>query len=115
MSTAVIVGAGPGLGRAIAHRFGAEGFDIALIGRTGKTVDKVAAGLADAGRTRLQQASQAQHDVEDILFARLDQRQREQLRQLLLIVRDDLTDGRQDCATPASLDKQHRRAGLDNP
>ena len=49
MSTAVIVGAGPGLGRAIARRFGAEGFDIALIGRTGKTVDKVAAGLAEAG------------------------------------------------------------------
>lgn len=49
MSTAVIVGAGPGLGRAIARRFGAGGFDIALIGRTGGTVDKVAADLADAG------------------------------------------------------------------
>jgi NAD(P)-dependent dehydrogenase (short-subunit alcohol dehydrogenase family) len=49
MSTAVIVGGGPGLGRAIARRFGAEGFDIALIGRTGKTVEEVAAGLADAG------------------------------------------------------------------
>jgi DNA-binding MarR family transcriptional regulator len=65
--------------------------------------------LTDAGRTRLQQASQSQRDVEDLLFARLDERQREQLRQLLLIVRDDLTDGHEQCATPASLDEQDRR------
>jgi DNA-binding MarR family transcriptional regulator len=66
--------------------------------------------LTDAGRTRLHQASQAQRDVEDLLFARLDERQREQLRQLLAIIRDDLTDGQQHCATPASLDEQARHA-----
>lgn len=59
--------------------------------------------LTDAGQTRLQQASQSQRDVEDTLFATLDERQREQLRQLLLIVRDDLTDGHDQCATPGSL------------
>jgi NAD(P)-dependent dehydrogenase (short-subunit alcohol dehydrogenase family) len=49
MGTAVIVGAGPGLGRAIARRFGAEGFDVALIGRTAATLDTLAADLTGAG------------------------------------------------------------------
>ncbi|MFD2421892.1 SDR family NAD(P)-dependent oxidoreductase [Amycolatopsis pigmentata] len=49
MSTAVIVGAGHGLGRAIAHRFGVEGFDIALIGRNASTLDTLVEGLSGAG------------------------------------------------------------------
>ena len=66
--------------------------------------------LTDAGRTRLHQAAQAQRDVENMLFAKLDAQQRQQLRQLLALVRDHLTGGRDQCATPASLDEQHRRA-----
>ncbi|MFG3207786.1 SDR family NAD(P)-dependent oxidoreductase [Streptomyces sp. NPDC048192] len=49
MSTAVIVGAGPGLGKAIARRFGAEGFDIALVGRTRQTLEKLENELTDEG------------------------------------------------------------------
>jgi NAD(P)-dependent dehydrogenase (short-subunit alcohol dehydrogenase family) len=37
------------LGRAIARRFGAEGFDIGLVGRTGKTIEEVAADLVGVG------------------------------------------------------------------
>ena len=33
MPTIAIIGAGPGLGAAVARRFGAEGFAIALISR----------------------------------------------------------------------------------
>jgi DNA-binding MarR family transcriptional regulator len=71
--------------------------------------------LTDAGRTRLHQAAQAQRDVEEMLFARLDEQQREQLRQLLAIVRDDLTNGHDHCATPASLDEQHCHTTPDKP
>jgi NAD(P)-dependent dehydrogenase (short-subunit alcohol dehydrogenase family) len=31
MTTIAIIGAGPGLGAAVARRFGAEGFDVALV------------------------------------------------------------------------------------
>lgn len=47
MSTAVIVGVGPGLGMSIAHRFGREGFTPALISRTRH--DEYVRQLADAG------------------------------------------------------------------
>jgi len=49
MSTAVIIGAGRGLGRAVAHRFGAEGFEVALIGRNAGTLDWLVGELAEAG------------------------------------------------------------------
>lgn len=49
MSTAVIVGAGPGLGKAIARRFGTEGFDIALIGRTRQTLERLESELSQEG------------------------------------------------------------------
>ncbi|MBT2412780.1 SDR family NAD(P)-dependent oxidoreductase [Streptomyces sp. ISL-12] len=49
MSTAVVVGAGPGLGKAIARSFGAEGFDVALIGRTPGTLEKLERDLAGEG------------------------------------------------------------------
>ena len=49
MPTIAIVGAGPGLGAAVARRFGAEGFSIALISRDQAKLDEVAARLRDAG------------------------------------------------------------------
>jgi len=41
-----IVGAGPGLGLAVARRFGREGADVALIARTPAKLDRLAAELA---------------------------------------------------------------------
>jgi NADP-dependent 3-hydroxy acid dehydrogenase YdfG len=49
MSTIAIVGAGPGLGAAVARRFGAEGFSIALISRDQAKLDALAAQLQDGG------------------------------------------------------------------
>ena len=71
--------------------------------------------LTGAGQTRLQEASQSQRDAEDLLFATLDEQQRQQLRQLLILIRDDLTDGHKHCATPASLDERDRRATPHKP
>ncbi|WP_226354299.1 SDR family NAD(P)-dependent oxidoreductase [Pseudonocardia sp. ICBG601] len=51
MAVAVVVGAGPGLGLSIARRFGAAGYDIALIGRTRSTLDAGAEELARTGVT----------------------------------------------------------------
>ena len=62
--------------------------------------------LTDAGRVRLREASRAQHDVEDVLFAKLTADQRRQLGQLLTLVRDELTHGDEHCATPASLEER---------
>lgn len=39
MTTIAIVGAGPGLGAAVARRFGAEGFAVGLISRNQERVD----------------------------------------------------------------------------
>jgi len=44
-----IVGAGPGLGLSIARRFGAEGYQVALITRNRETLDGFAAQLAAEG------------------------------------------------------------------
>ncbi|GAB6902556.1 SDR family NAD(P)-dependent oxidoreductase [Kineosporia succinea] len=49
MTTLAIVGAGPGVGAAVARRFGAEGFDVALISRTSARLDALAAELAAEG------------------------------------------------------------------
>jgi len=46
-----IIGAGPGLGAAVARRFGREGFSIALIARNQSKLDDMAADLTDAGLT----------------------------------------------------------------
>jgi short-subunit dehydrogenase len=46
---AVVVGAGPGLGRAVAERFGREGYRVALLARRGDRLRRVAAGLGRAG------------------------------------------------------------------
>ncbi|EFK98318.1 MULTISPECIES: SDR family NAD(P)-dependent oxidoreductase [Streptomyces] len=47
--TTVIVGAGPGLGRSLARRFGAEGHTVALVGRTRATLDTLVAELGAEG------------------------------------------------------------------
>jgi NADP-dependent 3-hydroxy acid dehydrogenase YdfG len=46
-----IIGAGPGLGAAVARRFGREGFSIALISRTQSKLDAMAAELKSSGVT----------------------------------------------------------------
>ncbi|MFJ8021495.1 SDR family NAD(P)-dependent oxidoreductase [Streptomyces sp. NPDC096311] len=49
MTTIAIIGAGPGLGAAVARRFGREGYDVALIARDQERLDALAAELADEG------------------------------------------------------------------
>lgn len=49
MPTIAIVGAGPGLGAAVARRFGAEGFSVALVSRDQSKLDALAAQLRDGG------------------------------------------------------------------
>jgi NADP-dependent 3-hydroxy acid dehydrogenase YdfG len=51
MATLAIVGAGPGLGAAVARRFGREGFAIALVSRDQTKLDAMAAELTDGGVT----------------------------------------------------------------
>lgn len=51
MPTIAIVGAGPGLGRSIAKRFGSGGFAVGLISRTQSNVDALADELTEAGIT----------------------------------------------------------------
>ncbi len=51
MPTIAIVGAGPGLGLAIARTFGREGFSVALIARTQDKLDRLAADLGAEGIT----------------------------------------------------------------
>ncbi|MEV6133735.1 SDR family NAD(P)-dependent oxidoreductase [Streptomyces violaceusniger] len=49
MTTLAIIGAGPGLGAAVARRFGREGYDTALISRDQDRLDALAAGLTGEG------------------------------------------------------------------
>lgn len=49
MPTIAVVGAGPGLGAAVARRFGAEGFSVALISRDQAKLDALATRLQDGG------------------------------------------------------------------
>jgi NADP-dependent 3-hydroxy acid dehydrogenase YdfG len=49
MTTIAIVGAGRGLGAAVARRFAAEGFSIALLARHQERVDAMAAQLTSSG------------------------------------------------------------------
>ena len=51
MATIAIVGAGPGLGAAVARRFGREGFAVALVSRDQTKLDAMVAELAGAGVT----------------------------------------------------------------
>ena len=49
MPTLAIIGAGPGLGAAVARRFGREGFAVALLSRDQEKLDSLAADLGNDG------------------------------------------------------------------
>jgi NAD(P)-dependent dehydrogenase (short-subunit alcohol dehydrogenase family) len=49
MTTIAIIGAGPGLGAAVARRFGAEGFAVAMLSRSQERADGLAAQLVADG------------------------------------------------------------------
>jgi short-subunit dehydrogenase len=49
VKTIAIFGAGPGLGRAVARRFGREGFRVALVARDRSRLDSMASDLAGEG------------------------------------------------------------------
>lgn len=49
MTTLAIIGAGQGLGLAVARRFGAEGFSVALLSRSQERADGLAAQLSGEG------------------------------------------------------------------
>jgi NAD(P)-dependent dehydrogenase (short-subunit alcohol dehydrogenase family) len=49
MPGAVIIGAGPGIGRAVARRFAREGLPIALLARTARTLENVAEAVSPFG------------------------------------------------------------------
>lgn len=49
--TVVIIGAGPGVGAAVARRFGEAGFDVALVARSADQLDEIGAGLQASGIT----------------------------------------------------------------
>ncbi|MFF0909929.1 SDR family NAD(P)-dependent oxidoreductase [Microbacterium enclense] len=51
MPVIAIIGAGPGLGAAVARRFGREGFSVALIARDLAKLDSIVAELGSAGVT----------------------------------------------------------------
>lgn len=105
MTTIAIVGAGPGLGAAVARKFGGEGLAVALVSRTQERLDKLAADLQAEGLTARGYAA----DVRDreSLVAALDRAaeelgtievleyspipQREFLRPVLETTVDDLT------------------------
>lgn len=54
MPTAVVVGAGPGIGTSVAERFAREGFSVAVIARRRSTVERAAETIGrGAGRTVL--------------------------------------------------------------
>ncbi|MFE7418238.1 SDR family NAD(P)-dependent oxidoreductase [Rhodococcus sp. NPDC057529] len=104
MSTIAIIGAGRGLGAAVARKFGAHGFDVALISRTQANVDALAAELQQAGVNTRGYAADVRDT--DALTAVLDRAvsdlgpidvldyspipQREFLRPVLATTRDDL-------------------------
>ncbi|CAL9316557.1 SDR family NAD(P)-dependent oxidoreductase [Streptomyces sp. SudanB182_2057] len=50
VSTAVVVGAGPGIGKAVAARFAREGLSVAVIARRSETVARVAEEIGRSGR-----------------------------------------------------------------
>lgn len=104
MTTIAIVGAGPGLGAAIARRFGAAGHDVALIARNPDRLNTLVGQLADADitargyianvrdvatlRTALDQASQELGPIEVLSYNPLPQK--EFLRPVLETTPEDL-------------------------
>ncbi|MEZ7128688.1 SDR family NAD(P)-dependent oxidoreductase [Nonomuraea sp. AD125B] len=73
MPGAVIIGAGPGIGRSVARRFAAEGMAVALVSRTGRTLDVdgargYRADCADEGALRAAlDAARAELGVPDVV------------------------------------------------
>lgn len=69
MPVIAIIGAGPGLGAAVARRFGREGFSIALIARTQSKLDTLAAELTATGVTAAGYAADVRvpAEIEDAL------------------------------------------------
>lgn len=49
MPTAAVIGVGPGLGMSVAHRFGREGYDVALVSRTDTRHAGYVSSLGEAG------------------------------------------------------------------
>lgn len=49
MPTAAVIGVGPGLGMSMAHRFGREGYDVALVSRSDARHAGYVSALADGG------------------------------------------------------------------
>ncbi len=104
MTTIAIVGAGQGLGAAVARKFGAEGLDVALISRNQERVDQLAADLQAEGLTArgyaasvrdpkaliaaLDRAAQELGPIEVLEYSPLPQR--EFLRPVLETTVDDL-------------------------
>ena len=70
MAGAVIIGAGPGIGTAVARRFAAAGLPLGLIARTAATVDAARAAVAATGVTVVGATADAGRD--DQLTAALD-------------------------------------------
>ncbi len=57
----VVVGAGPGIGQAVARRFGRAGYAIGLVARRKESLDGFVGGLADAGITAQAFPADAEH------------------------------------------------------
>jgi NAD(P)-dependent dehydrogenase (short-subunit alcohol dehydrogenase family) len=105
MTTIAIVGAGRGLGAAIARKFGTEGYDVALISRNQERVDALAADLHTEGvnargytanvrdpqslSAALDRASQELGPIEVLEYSPLPQK--EFLRPVLETTVEDLT------------------------
>lgn len=51
MPTIAVFGAGPGLGRSVARRYGREGYEVVLVSRTAEKLEALAAELAAEGIT----------------------------------------------------------------
>jgi len=52
-SSVVVIGAGPGIGQAVAQRFAADGFAVAVIARSAATVDQAVRAVRGDGRAVL--------------------------------------------------------------
>lgn len=67
----VVIGAGPGIGFAVARRFGREGMTVALLSRRGEEMERAAAQLSEAGITARGYGCDAEraHDITDALQA----------------------------------------------
>lgn len=71
MTTIAIIGAGQGLGAAIARKFGSEGLSVALISRNQERLDSLAADLTSEGITARGYAADVRHPAS--LVAALEQ------------------------------------------